>query len=285
MKVISKENVGLIVDDICSLPDKIIEQYSITIVKTKLFFPEVEEFPERNLYQIMRETKAHPKTSAPSPGDYFQKYQEALKSFHKILVITLSSKLSATYNSAFQAKQLMPDPSRVVIFDTLQAAAPEGLLVLEAVKLIKENKNLKTIVKILEKLRSKVRLFVFLETTYWVEKIGRMNHLQGTAFKFLKGLGIQPYIGIKKGKVALTGFNFWTRDPLKAIFNQLKGEARKTKIKVGINYTDNIPSAYKLKEKLEKEPNTKISFISLVPPIVGANSGPGTLLAGCLLYD
>ena len=129
--------IGLVVDDICSLPEKLINQYQIEIVKTKLFFPEWEKpstraklgagFPEKNLYQIMKETRATSKTSAPSPGDYLKAYKKLLDynppttlqgktySFEKILVITLSSKLSATYSSAFQAKELAPDPSKIFI--------------------------------------------------------------------------------------------------------------------------------------------------------------------------
>jgi DegV family protein with EDD domain len=277
-----KYKVGLVTDDICSLPEKLLEKLQIEVVKIKLFFPEWEKFPERNLYQIMEETHAHPKTSAPSPGDYLKAYKKVLEKFEKALVITLTSKLSATYSSARQAKELMPDPSKIIIFDSWQASVPEGLLVLKAAELVKQGKNIEEITKILENLREKVKLFGFLETTYWVEKIGRLSHRQATAFKILKGLGIQPMIGIKKGKVGLTGFNFWTKDVFKALFHQLKHQAKKSKIGVGINYTDNIDLAYKLKEKTEKELRAEVSFISLAPPIVGANSGPGTLLAGCL---
>ena len=277
--------IALVIDDICSLPEKIIEDFQIEIVKMKLFFPEWEKFPEKNLYQFMQETRAHPKTSAPSPGDYLKAYKKLLENFEKILVITLTSKLSATYNSARQAKELMPDPSKIEIFDSLLASAPEGLLAIRAGKLIREGKNLEEIVKTLENLREKAKLFGFLETTYWVEKIGRMSHWQGKAFGILKGLGVQPMIGIKKGKVSLTGFNFWTKDIFEALFHQLRHEAKKQKIRVGINYTDNIELAYRLKEKVEKELKTEVAFVSLVPPIVGANSGPGTLLAGCIPTD
>jgi len=278
-----RKKIGLVTDDICSLPEKLVNQYQIEIVKTKLFFPEWEKFPERNLYQIMKETKATPKTSAPSPGDYLKAYKKVLERLEKVLVITLTSKLSATYSSARQAKELMSDPSKIIIFDSWQASVPEGLLILKAAELIKQGKNIEEIVKTLENLREKVKLFGFLETTYWVEKIGRMSHWQATAFKVLKGLGVQPMIGIKKGKVGLTGFNFWTKDVFKALFNQLRHQAKKAKkIQVGINYTDNIDLAYKLKEKVEKELGAEVLFISLAPPIVGANSGPGTLLAGCL---
>jgi len=277
--------IALVIDDICSLPEKIIEDFQIEIVKMKLFFPEWEKFPGKNLYQFMKETKTHPKTSAPSPGDYLKAYKKLLENFEKILVITLTSKLSATYSSARQAKELMPDPSKIEIFDSLLASAPEGLLAIRAGKLIREGKNLEEIVKTLENLREKAKLFGFLETTYWVEKIGRMSHWQGKAFGILKGLGVQPMIGIKKGKVSLTGFNFWTKDIFEALFHQLRHEAKKQKIRVGINYTDNIELAYRLKEKVEKELKTEVAFVSLVPPIVGANSGPGTLLAGCIPTD
>jgi len=279
-----KYKIGLVVDNICSLPERLLGELQIEVVKTKLFFPEWEKNPEKNLYQIMRKTKAYPKTSAPSPGDYLKAYKKVLEKFEKVLVITLTSKLSVTYSSARQAKELMSDPSKIVLLDSLSAATPEGLLTLKAAELIEEGQNIEEITKTLENLREKVKLFGFLETTYWVEKIGRMSRWQATAFKILKGLGIQPMIGIKKGKVGLTGFNFWTKDVFKALFHQLKHQAKKYgKIRVGINYTDNIDLAYRLKEKVEKELRAEVLFISLVPPIVGANSGPGTLLAGCLL--
>ena len=279
----TKSKIGLVVDDVCALPEKIINDFQIEIVEIKLYFPEWDKFPEENFYQIMKETKAGPKTSAPSPGDYLKAYKKILEKFEKILVITLSSKLSATYNSARQAKEFMPHPSKIEIFDSLTAATPEGLLTLKAAELIQEGKGLEEILKILEDLQEKIKFFGFLKTTYWVEKIGRMSHWQGKAFKILKSLGVQPMLGIKKGKVALTGFNFWTKDTFKALFHQLKHEGKKSgKLRVGINYTDNIDLAYQLKERVEKELASEVAFISLVPPIIGTNSGPGTLIAGCL---
>lgn len=280
--LISMSSIGLIVDDICSLPEKIINDFQIEIAKTKFYFPELEKFPEKNMYQVMAETKAHPKTSAPSPGDYLRAYKKALENYEKALVITLSSKLSATYASALQAKTLMPDPSKIVVFDSLSAAASEGILIIKAAQLIRQNKNLEEILETLTHLREKTKLFGFLETTYWVEKIGRMNSWQATVFKFLKSFGVLPMIGLKKGRIGLTGFNFWTKDVLKAVFHQIKFESKKHKILVGINYTDNIELAYKLRERVEKELKSEVAFTSLVPPIVGANSGPGTLIAGSL---
>jgi len=287
MKNSRKQKIGLVVDDICSLPEEIIEEHQIEIVKTKLFFPEVERFPEKNLYQIMQETKAYPKTSAPSPGDFIKLYKRGLGKFQKILVITLSSYLSGTYNSVFQAKEFMPDSSRIELIDSRHAVAGEGLFVLKAIELIKKSGDIEDIKNILEKFKGKIKMIAFLKNTFWVEKIGRMSERQAWAFQSLKSLGAQPVIGIKKGVIGFTGFNFWARDVLKAMFHQLEYQAKKIKreykgkIMVGINYTNNISLAYKLKEKVEEELEAEAAFISLVPPIVGANSGPGILIAAC----
>ena len=275
------EKIGIITEDICSLPEKMVREFEIEIVKTRLYFPEWEKFPEKNLYQLMQQTKATPKTSAPPPGDYLNAYKKLAQNFEKILVITISSKLSACFNSAFQARELFEEPEKIFLFDSLQAVAGQGLLILKAVELLREGEAIEKIIKVLEELKRKIKLFGFLKTTFWVEKIGRVNHWQATAFKILKGIGIQSYLGIKEGKVKLTGFNFWTVDEFEAMFNQLKHEAKKGKIRVGINYTDNIDFAFKLKERVEQELKAEVLFVSMVPPIVGANSGPGTLLTAC----
>lgn len=283
--MVNKETIGLVTEDICALPEKIVRENQIEVVRTKLFFPEWEKFPEKNLYQVMAETKAYPKTSAPSPGDYLENYKKIFERFGTILVMTVSSKLSACYSSALEARQFSNNPTQIFIFDTCQAVAAQGLLVLKANQLVKEGRDIGEILKILAELRAKTQIIGFLKTTYWAEKTGRVTHWQGNAFRIIKGFGVQPMFGIRKGKVSLAGFNFWTKDTEKALFNQAKCLKKKYKrIKFGINYTDNIDLAYKLEERLKNDLKAEVMFISLVPPIVGANSGPGTLIIG-YYYD
>lgn len=273
------EKIAILTEDVCSLPSKIIEELKIEIVKTKLYFPEWEKYPEKNLYQLMKETKAIIKTSSPSPGEYLKAYRKLSSQFDKILVITISSKLSASFNSAFQAKENFENPEKIILFDSYQAVCGEGLLVLKASELIKEGKEIQEILKQLEILKRKIKLLGFLKTTYWAENTGRMKKWQGRLFRFLRSLGIYPYFGIEEGIIRITGFNLWTPDEFEAMFNQLKYQTRKGKIIVGINYTDNFEFALKLKEKIEKELWAQVLFCSMVPPIIGATAGPGTVLA------
>lgn len=286
MNSIKPERICLITDDVCSMPDRLAESLKIKIVKTKLFFPEAEKFPQKNLYQIIEEAKSYPKTSAPSPGEYLKAYKEGVEEFEKLLVITVSSKLSGTYNSAFQAKTLTNDPSKIFIFDSLNAVAGEGLLVVKAAELVKQGKGIEEILVILNSLREKTEIFGFLKTSHWAKKSGRVSSWQGNIAQFLRGIGIQPIIGIKKGRVKLTGFNIGTKDILGAAFRQIARQIKiHKKIIVGINYTNNISLAYKLKEKIEKDLKVKVIFVSLVSPVVGVGLGPETLVVGCMPYD
>jgi fatty acid-binding protein DegV len=90
-----------------------IRDFVIEIVKTKLYFPDWEKSPEKNLYQLMVEIKPTPKTSAPSPSDYWKAYKKVLENHEIALVITLSSKLSACYNSAFQAREIFENQGKL----------------------------------------------------------------------------------------------------------------------------------------------------------------------------
>jgi DegV family protein with EDD domain len=275
------KKIALVSDDICSLPPTLIREFEIEIVKTKMSFPEWEEWPERNIYKVIKETKKIPKTAAPSPGDFLKAYQKLKDNSEKILVITVSARLSGVFNSAFSAKELFEDPSKIFLFDSGSAVAGEGLIVLRAAELIKEGKEIEEILKELESLKKKVKIFAFLKTLFWARKTGRVLIWQKFAFDILKIFGVTPYLGIREGEIKFFGFNTWTFNQLNAIFNQIKREAKKGKIRVGINYTDNIEFALRLKEKIEKELKLKVSFFSSVPLIVGAVTGPGTLILAC----
>ncbi|MFH0987281.1 MAG: DegV family protein, partial [Patescibacteria group bacterium] len=173
------KEIGIVADDVCSLPRKIIDENEIGIVNTKLSFPGRQEFPGENLYKTMERTKAYPKTSAPSPGDFIKVYKKSLEKFKKIIVITLSSRLSGTYNSAFQAREFLAESfsdnsSRIELIDSQQAVAGEGLLVLKAIDLIERGKSPKEIKNIIDNFKKDIKMIAFLKSTFWVEKIGRM---------------------------------------------------------------------------------------------------------------
>jgi len=277
------KEIGLVIDNISSLPSEVLKKNDIEMVDINLDFPPLEENPNQNLYELMEKTNTFPKTSAPSPGSFLKACQKSLKDHERVLVITLSSELSAIYESAYQARNMLSEPSKVEILDSQQVAVAEGLLILKASALIKKGMEMNKLIKKLKESRKKIQTFILARDIKWAKNTGRVTSFQAKGFNFLKNIGISPLMEIKEGKVTFGGFNLFSNDPLEIIFRELRKQKKKYgKIKIGINYTNNIELAEELKEKLERELKSKVIFVTSTPAVIGAHTGPGTIIAGCI---
>lgn len=288
---IRKVSIGIVTDEIADLTKKITERYQIEVVPYKLNWPEGEGLPGENIYQKMREAEKLgitklPKTSQASPKDFLNAYNKQFeKGFEKIICLPLSSKLSGGYNSAIQAKELLPDDkkNKVYIFDTLQATCGQALLVLKTIELIQSQIDAKEIIENLKEEIKKIHLYGFLKDPKWLEWGGRASHSQANWVRRLQKIGIRPLVGIKEGKVEQIGFRFGAKDISDAVFKEIESKSRKVrekgkKIRVVITHCDNLEDATKLKQLL-KGIKAETSFINLTGSIVGVHVGPGSLIA------
>lgn len=289
---VKKVSIGLVADEIADLTQKVAEHYKIEVVPYKIDWPEGENLPGDNIYQKMREAEKQgitklPKTSQASPKDFQEAYKKQFeKGFEKIICITLSSKLSGGYNSALQAKQTLPEDQRdkVFVFDSYNATSGEGLLVLRAIELVQEQREVYEILQELKDVAPKIYLYAFIADPKWLEWGGRLSHSQANWVRRLQKIGVRPLLGIKDGKVEQIGFRFGVKDTPEAIFKEIEKNSRKArkegkKIRVVITHCDNLEEAKELKERL-KEIKAEVSFINLTSSVVGVHVGPGALVAG-----
>lgn len=282
-----KVDIGIVTEDITDLPNKILERYQIEIAKAILDWPGGEKFAGENIYQKMKEAeksgiKTFPKTSQPSPKAYLDVFEKQLKKFEKILCITVSSKISGCYNSAMQAKSMLKKPERVFVLDTLNVAAGEALLVLRAVELIQQQREIDEVVFELKNFIPKVQLSIIFEDPKWIEAGGRATKNQAKWIRRIKKINLHPVIKLKEGTLVKGGVVF-AKDMAAALFKRISKESKKVrksqkKIRVIIEHADNLEQAKKLKKMLKKI-NAEVSFIALGSPALGAHTGPGTLVA------
>ena len=285
-----KVSIGIVTEDISSLLPKIVERYQIELVPIKFDWPELEKFSGQNVYQKIREawrlgSKTLPKTSQATPKSYLDAFKKQLQKFDKVLCLTVSSKVSGCYNSAIQAREMLPDneKERIFILDTLNAAAGQALLVLKAIELIQEQREINEIIEEIKNLIPEIHLYLIFQDPKGVESIGRITKSQANWIRRMKKLGIHPIIELREGVLGRGGIIF-AKDETEAIFKKIQKESKKERkmgrrIRVIINHADNLEGAKKLKEML-KEIGAEVSFISEGPPIVCAVTGPGTLLVG-----
>lgn len=283
-------SIGIVTDDISSMPKKILERYQIELAYTKFEWPEMEKLEGENVYQKIKKAyeigiKSRPKTSQATPASYLQAFRKQLQKFDKVLCFTLSSKLSGCYNSAIQAREMLSaqEKERVYVLDTLNGAAGQALFILRTIELIQEQREISEILEKLKKLIPKTKTYIIFADPTGVEFLGRITKSQANWIRRMKKIGIQPIMEIKEGELKKGGIVF-AKNESEALFKKFlkdskKERKEKKKIRAIINHADNLAGAERLKDLL-KELKVEVSFISEGPLIISAVTGPGSLFLG-----
>ncbi len=154
----------------------------------------------KEFYERLIESDVLPVTSQIPPYIFEQAYREAKEQGHQVIVITLSSKLSGTWQSANIGADGYKDMVKIV--DSANAAIGERTLVEYALRLKDEGLGYEEIVEKLEQEKGKIRLIALLDTLEYLKKGGRIS----STVAFAGGLlSIKPVIAIQDGEVVMLG--------------------------------------------------------------------------------
>lgn len=155
----------------------------------------------REFFEKLIESNEFPKTSQINEFRFTEKFAEMTKNGDEVIAITLSSKLSGTYNSAADAAKQFA--GKVYVVDSLNVCIGERILCQYALKLVKEGKLTATeIVNELERNKTKIELLAVLDTLVYLRKGGRISSVTAIAGEMLS---IKPVISIVNGEVKLVG--------------------------------------------------------------------------------
>jgi len=284
------DSIGIVTEETADLLPEMIAEHQIAAVPVILNWPDIEKLPGENTFQKMRELesreiKSFGKTSQPSPKDFLAKYLYQIERFGKVLCITLTSRLSGSYNSAVLAKTLLApeEQGKVFIVDSLNASCGQALVVLKAIDLVSSGKGVEEIVKELEEFVPQVRAFVMFEDPKWLEASGRISHMVANVMRGMAKIGIRPLLTFKGGALVPAGLKTKARDTAGVLFRQLEKDterSRKTggRIRMAITHGDTPEEAQRLREMAERElENIEVAFISIINDVVGSVTGPNTL--------
>ena len=196
-------NVRIITDSTADLRGNLVG--SIPYVPLTINFGE-EEFVDnvtmsrKDFYEHLAVCKDLPKTSQPTPDAFAQEYEKAVAAGEKVIVLTISSKLSGTYQSANIAA--MDFPGQVYVVDTLSAAIGVGILAELAYGLAQQGMDAETIVAKLEEEKHNLVLFAALDTLEYLVRGGRLSKVAGLAGGLLN---IKPVITLQDGEIVVVG--------------------------------------------------------------------------------
>ncbi len=141
-----------------------------------------------------------PKTSQINPFRFKEKFEELTKDGSSLICITISSKLSNTYQNAVAAAKEFPN--QVFVIDSLNACIGERILCDYALRLIQEDTPIKEIVARLEEQKHKIELLAVVGTLKYLKKGGRISSVVAFTGEMLS---IKPVISIVHGQVKMVG--------------------------------------------------------------------------------
>ncbi|MGI6687412.1 MAG: DegV family protein [Christensenellales bacterium] len=150
-------------------------------------------------YRKLVETDVLPTTSQATPTGFAEQYQQAKATNEACIVITLSSKLSGTYQSAVLAAQ---GYENVFVVDSASAAVGSGILTELAFRYIDQGMDAKTVAAKIEEDKKKIVIVALVDTLEYLKKGGRLSKTVAFAGTVLN---IKPVLSVIDGKINLLG--------------------------------------------------------------------------------
>ena len=223
-------------------------------------------------YRRLTTEDVFPKTTQPSPAEFAEIYEKLAEETDEILVLTISSKLSGTYDSATSAAKSVANKCRVEVIDSERAAMGHGIVALAAAEAAAKGASLDELVTLTRDLLSRSHWLCYFDTLDYLAKggrIGRAKQLLGSMLSFKQILtikdGLISPVTRRRSQAAGTEylFDFITG------FKSVEGLA--------VEHTTLPDEADRLANRLaEVYPNITIRR-SIVSPVLGAYGGPNAI--------
>ncbi len=199
-------SVKIIVDSASDIKVSFAEQQNIgfaplrTILAGTEYRDGIDIVPDE-FFEKLEANKEVARTSQVNVSEFAAMFEEAVRAGDDVIVITISSGLSGTCQSALVAAQ--DYPGRVYVIDSLSATAGEQVLIEQAIRRRGEGWTAAQIFEELDILRKKGRLFVTLETLEYLKRGGRISKTSAAVGGLLN---IKPILTLNgEGKLETVG--------------------------------------------------------------------------------
>ena len=194
--------VKLIIDSTADMPQDL--KGRCTVVPLTVCFGTREytdgvDLDHKTFYEMLIESDQLPSTSQATPAA-FTRVLEALDPQDSAVILTLSSELSGTYQSAMMAAY--DYPGRVFVVDSRSAAIGTGILAELALTLIDSGLSAFEIAQALTKEREKIYVVALLDTLEYLKRGGRISKTVAFAGTMLS---IKPVAAIRDGGIHILG--------------------------------------------------------------------------------
>ena len=277
--------ISIVTDSTCYLSTDILRKHNISMVPLKVQFG-LETFNEtagisnQAFYQRLAACKGFPTTSQPVSGEFKAAYQKILvdNPAADIIVLTVSSKLSGTYNMAVSAASELQE-FNIVVFDSLSAALGLGLMVITAAEMAADGHLTADILTRLEQMRREISMVFLVDSLNYLRRGGRIgaaSTLLGTL------LNVKPLLTLAEGNIIPLEQVRTKQKAMNQMVAALKSRlpAPNQPVQAGVMYNGARSDMDNLVQIMRNHFNITRLFTAEFGPVIGVHVGPGSLGAG-----
>jgi len=163
----------------------------LTLIVDNDMIVDDETYNQAEFLRLIKASPNSPKSACPSPEDYMKEFECE----GDVFVVTLSSALSGSYNSAELAKKLYHEDhpeKNIEIIDSRSASVAQTLITMKIKELIETGNSFHTVVEKVRAFRDGIKTKFVLETLDTLRKNGRLTNIQAI---ICSALNIKPVMG------------------------------------------------------------------------------------------
>ena len=268
----------IIVDSTTDLIPKVKKE--VRIVPLTVHFGEEEyidgvTIDHKMFYEKLVESDVLPKTSQASPAAFMEEFEHVKESGDSAVVITVSSTLSGTYQSAMIAAQ---EYDNIYVVDSQSVAIGASILAERALQLVKEGFSAKEIAEKLEEEKAKIVMVALLDTLEYLKAGGRISKTVAFAGTVLN---IKPVVAVKDGQIIMLGKARGSKQGNNLLVQEIQKAG-------GLNFEKPVLLGYTglsdvlLKKYIEDSKNIwegnleEVQYTS-IGSVIGTHAGPGAI--------
>lgn len=271
--------VKIIVDSTADLTPEIKEQ--VFVVPLTVHFGSEEyldgiTITHREFYEKLIESDVLPTTSQPTPASFSDAIKSAVDEGDEAIILTISSLLSGTYQSAMLAAEDFK--GKVFVADTKSASIGSGILVEMAVELRNRGMSAKEIFERIEKEKENMCVIALVGTLEYLKRGGRLSKTAAFAGEILN---IKPVISIKEGAICVLGKARGSKQANNLLIKQIEEAG-------GIDFSKPLLLGYTglsdltLKKYIDDSSfiwHNNVDNLNITPigSVIGTHAGPGAI--------
>jgi len=271
-------SIRIVADSACDMLVSKARELDITLVPIVVNFG-TETYTEFNLtrdeFWKKAEEVCHPQSSQPPVGAFVKAFRPLVEAGHEVVCVTITGKMSGTYNSASTAAQEFG--GRVTVVDSLALSWGIAHQAMAAREAAESGRSVPEIVEILADLRDRSHMLLLFDTIEYLERGGRASRAMPAIKRVIRFLGIKPLLTMVEGELKLLG----------AVRSYQKGLVRLQEEVLALGPLETLAVAHIRRHQLAQEfadrvseqlgyPREKIVIVE-TGPALSCHGGPGVM--------